>query len=377
MANINHKNLTDDDWHDQNELTDQNTGSETKVEVATEVAGEVRVTNGGVSSTTFTKDGLDNAVTTTDIINELGSNGVTVEGIRMDDGIIDDTAIIADTADPTAGVRIDAGSIATGVTRVMTAPNKDIDIAGTADITTDITAHAALTTPHISEGDVVSTTAAQTLTNKTIDYDLNTISNIPYSILKSDTVIGVGTNSTTESWAAFKSSNSIPDSVTVVGVLLHGGGGGGGAACSPSNNYRGGSGASGNYRFGIVAPSGDIVAGGGGTGGTYNGATVGDDGGTGGQSSFAGLVASGGGGGGGVDDTNSSHGDAGVRTQANKQIVGENGSKTNPSGSPARFQPGQGSGADGGRGSAAPGAGADSGEDGDPGSVTIFWIDNT
>lgn len=46
MANINHKNLTEDDWHDQDTLTD-NAASETKVEVDTGVAGEVKVTSAG------------------------------------------------------------------------------------------------------------------------------------------------------------------------------------------------------------------------------------------------------------------------------------------------------------------------------------------
>lgn len=76
----------------------------------------------------------------------------------------DGTHRIVNTSDATKKIAFDASGITTGNTRTLTAPDADDTIAGIA--------------------------ATQTLTNKTIDGDDNTLQDIPYSAIKSDSRSG-------------------------------------------------------------------------------------------------------------------------------------------------------------------------------------------
>ena len=70
--------------------------------------------------------------------------------------------------------------------------DKYTDANAIAAAGTPIATHAALTATHGTTGAIVGTTDTQALTNKTIDYDLNTITNLP-AILKTITMFIPGT----------------------------------------------------------------------------------------------------------------------------------------------------------------------------------------
>lgn len=77
----------------------------------------------------------------------------------------DTTALVQDPSDNTKLMRIDVGSVTTSTTRVATMPDADLTIVGTA--------------------------TTQTLTNKTLDADNNTVTNIGSTEVKSELITGL------------------------------------------------------------------------------------------------------------------------------------------------------------------------------------------
>ena len=202
--------------------------------------------------------------------------------------------------------------------------------------------------------------------------------------LKYDTV------TSTETWASFKSSNSIPDTVTTVGVYLTsgggGGGGGGGGAGTGQTGGGGGSGASGMVVHGFVTPSGSITIGAGGAAGTAGPVdTVGGTGGTGGTSSFVGLsIVGGNGGSGGSPGTGGGAGSGGaggtLKAAGRYGVVGVAGND----GSDGGGSPGSGGSSTGNSAGGSGGAGGTGGLGNTPGSAgsvgtageaTIWWVE--
>jgi hypothetical protein len=121
-------------------------------------------------------DGLVYSKDDAGIETPLGGGGDTLP-------VADTTAVVMGSADNTKLLRFEVDGFTTGTTRVITPPNEDFTMVGVA--------------------------TTQTLTNKTIDGDLNTISDINYSSLASDvqTALGlgfknkiIGGNFTTNPW---------------------------------------------------------------------------------------------------------------------------------------------------------------------------------
>ncbi len=97
------------------------------------------------------------------------------------------------------------------VDRTITLPDKTDTLAGMTDIATGsaaLAAHVANTAAHGATGAVVGTTNTQTLTNKTIDGDDNTIQDLPITALK--------TNITDASKFMVRDASGIPTSATKV-----------------------------------------------------------------------------------------------------------------------------------------------------------------
>lgn len=83
--------------------------------------------------------------------------------------VVDTTSLVEDPGDATKEMRIDVGAVATGTVRVLAMPNADV------------------TLPAVPVG----TTDAQALTNKTIDADSNTVSNIGSAEIKAEIITGL------------------------------------------------------------------------------------------------------------------------------------------------------------------------------------------
>lgn len=95
--------------------------------------------------------------------------------------VVDTTSIVEDPGDATKEMRIDVGAVATGTVRVLTMPNADV------------------TLPAVPVG----TTDAQTLTNKTIDADNSTITNIGAAEVKANLVNGQTADATPDGAADY------------------------------------------------------------------------------------------------------------------------------------------------------------------------------
>jgi len=100
-----------------------------------------------------------------DVINEkTAATGVTVDGVLLKDGNILDSVGFYDAAAPTKVVRLDAGTVTAGNTRVLTMPDTDVDLADVATNTADILAQVdMLAVATIAVADVGGGATATTL----------------------------------------------------------------------------------------------------------------------------------------------------------------------------------------------------------------------
>ena len=95
--------------------------------------------------------------------------------------VVDTTSLVEDPGDGTKEMRIDVGAVATATVRVLTMPDADV------------------TLPAVPVG----TTDTQGLTNKTIDADNNTVSNIGSAEVKAELITGLSADASPDGAADF------------------------------------------------------------------------------------------------------------------------------------------------------------------------------
>jgi len=179
----------------------------------TTTPNEIELTPGGSASTKTTITGaqtsnvtvtMPNATdtlvgrATTDTLSNKTLDVSTIANLR------DDRLSIQDDADVSKQLRFDSSAITTGTTRTLTAPDANTTIVGT-DVTQTLT-NKTLTSPVINSptgitksdvglgnvdntSDATKNAAAVSLTNKTIDADQNTITNIENADVKAGAAI--------------------------------------------------------------------------------------------------------------------------------------------------------------------------------------------
>jgi hypothetical protein len=113
------------------------------------------VVTGTVSSTSATPDDFGAAGIKADVIAESTSGaGVTLDGVLLKDSHILDTVGFYDSAAPTKRVRMDAGAVTAGQTRVLAMPDENVTITSAgAALLDDASAAAQRTTLGVGTGD--------------------------------------------------------------------------------------------------------------------------------------------------------------------------------------------------------------------------------
>jgi hypothetical protein len=113
------------------------------------------VVTGTVSSTSATPDDFGAAGIKADVIAESTNGaGVTIDGAKVLDGFLLDTVGFYDPVAPTKRVRLDAGTVTAGQTRVLAMPDENVTITSAgAALLDDASAAAQRTTLGVGTGD--------------------------------------------------------------------------------------------------------------------------------------------------------------------------------------------------------------------------------
>jgi ribosomal protein S16 len=113
------------------------------------------VVAGTISSTSATPDDFGAAGIKADVIAESTNGaGVTIDGAKVLDGFLLDTVGFYDPVAPTKRVRLDAGTVTAGQTRVLAMPDENVTITSAgAALLDDASASAQRTTLGVGTGD--------------------------------------------------------------------------------------------------------------------------------------------------------------------------------------------------------------------------------